>query len=153
MNKKHILLAGSLIFASIAMQSCLDFDDPGSEANLNTIQTETTIHVGNVDSIPYWNTPTPEGVQAAIDTLQGKYRYFGQCLSGIYMMRGGKEGQMPGDHAYQRQYSLGPDLYAQYFTVPHKDFMYGTQTSTYNVSAESDQVLTRPSRAAQMPSL
>ena len=136
MNKKHILLAGSLLFASIAMQSCLDFDDPGSEANLNTIQTETTIHVGNVDSIPYWNTPTPEGVQAAIDTLQGKYRYFGQCLSGIYMMRGGKEGQMPGDHAYQRQYSLGPDLYAQYFTVPHKDFMYGTLTSTYNVSAE-----------------
>lgn len=136
MNKKHILLAGSLLFASIAMQSCLDYDDPGSEANINTIGTETTIHVGNVDSIPYHNQPTPEGVDAAIDTLQNKYKYFGQCLSGIYMMRGGKEGQMPGDHAYQRQYSLGPDLYAQYFTVPHKDFMYGTLTSTYNVSAE-----------------
>lgn len=136
MNKKHILLAGSLFFASIAMQSCLDYDDPGDEANLNTIGTETVVHVGNVDSIPYLNQPSPEGVQAAIDTLQNKYQYFGQCLSGIYMMRGGKEGQMPGDHAYQRQYSLGPDLYAQYFTVPHKDFMYGTLTSTYNVSAE-----------------
>ncbi|MBP3408258.1 MAG: SusD/RagB family nutrient-binding outer membrane lipoprotein [Bacteroidaceae bacterium] len=136
MNKKHILLAGALFFASTAMQSCLDYDDPGDEANLNTIQTETTVHVGNVDSIPYWNEPIQENVQAAIDTLQGKYKYFGQCLSGIYMMRGGKEGQMPGDHAYQRQYSLGPDLYAQYFTVPHKDFMYGTLTSTYNVSAE-----------------
>ena len=136
MNKKHILLAGALFFASTAMQSCLDYDDPGDEANLNTIGTETVVHVGNVDSIPYLNQPTPEGVQAAIDTLQNKYQYFGQCLSGIYMMRGGKEGQMPGDHAYQRQYSLGPDLYAQYFTVPHKDFMYGTLTSTYNVSAE-----------------
>ena len=137
MNRKHILLAGSLLFASVAMQSCLDFDDPGDEANMNVIQTETTVHVGNVDSIPYkYYHPVDTIVEAAIDTLQGKYRYFGQCLSGIFMMRGGKEGQMPAAHAYQRQYSLGPDLYAQYFTVPHKDFMYGTLTSTYNVSAE-----------------
>lgn len=134
--KKYIMLAGSLFFASIATQSCLDYDDPGDEANLNMIQTETTHYVGNVDSIPYLNQPTEEGVKAAIDTLKNKYGYFGQCLSGIYMMRGGKEGQMPAAHAYQRQYSLGPDLYAQYFTVPHKDFMYGTLTSTYNVSAE-----------------
>ena len=136
MNKKYILLAGSLLFASVAMQSCLDYDDPGDEANKNVYETDATHHVGNVDSIPYLNQPTPEGVQAAIDTLQNKYLYFSQCLSGIYMMRGGKEGQLPGDHAYQRQYCLGPDLYAQYFTVPHKDFMYGTLTSTYNVSAE-----------------
>ena len=136
MNKKYILLAGSLLFASVAMQSCLDYDDPGDEANKNVYETDATHHVGNVDSIPYLNQPTPEGVQAAIDTLQNKYQYFSQCLSGIYMMRGGKEGQLPGDHAYQRQYCLGPDLYAQYFTVPHKDFMYGTLTSTYNVSAE-----------------
>ena len=60
--------------------------------------------------------------------------YFNNCLGGIYMMRGGKEGQLPGGHAYQHQYSFGTDLYAQYFTVPHKDFMYGTHTSTYNVS-------------------
>ena len=136
MNKKYILLAGSLFFASIAMQSCLDYDDPGDESNINIIQTETTIHVGNVDSIPYLNQPTPEGVQAAIDTLQGKYQYFGQCLSGIYMMRGSKEGKVSDDHAYQRQYCLGTDLYAQYFTIPHRDFMYGTHTSTYCVSAE-----------------
>ena len=60
--------------------------------------------------------------------------YFNNCLGGIYMMRGGKEGQLPGGHAYQHQYSFGTDLYAQYFTVPHKDFMYGTHKSTYNVS-------------------
>ena len=134
--KKYIMLAGSLFFAATAMQSCLDYDDPGDEASLNMMQTETTHYVGNVDHIPYLNQPTEKGVQAAIDTLQNQYMYFGQCLSGIYMMRGGKEGQLPGDHAYQRQYCLGPDLYAQYFTVPHKDFMYGTLTSTYNISAE-----------------
>ena len=94
------MLAGSLLFASIATQSCLDYDDPGDEANLNMVQTETTHYVGNVDSIPYLNQPTYEGVAAAIDTLKNKYGYFGQCLSGIYMMRGGKEGQMPAAHAY-----------------------------------------------------
>ena len=136
MKKRHIILAGTLLFATAGMQSCLDFDDPGTEAGANSFETETTHHVGNVDSIPYLNQPTQEGVQAAIDTLQNKYRYFSNCLSGIFMMRGGKEGGMPAAHAYQRQYSLGPDLYAQYFTVPHKDFMYGTLTSTYNISAE-----------------
>ena len=131
-----MILAGALLFATAGMQSCLDFDDPGTESGANAFDTETTLHVGNVDSIPYLNQPTEAGVMAAIDTLQNQYRYFNRCLSGIYMMRGGKEGQLPGDHAYQRQYSLGPDLYAQYFTVPHKDFMYGTLTSTYNISAE-----------------
>lgn len=136
MKKKHIILAGALLFATAGVQSCLDFDDPGSEAGKNVFETESTKYVGDVDNIPYLNQPTQEGVFAAIDTLQNKYNYFSQCLSGIYMMRGGKEGQMPGAHAYQRQYSLGPDLYAQYFTVPHKDFMYGKLTSTYNISAE-----------------
>ena len=136
MKKKYIILAGALLFATAGMQSCLDFDDPGTEAGANAFGTETTLHVGDVNNIPYLHQPSKEGVLAAIDTLQNQYRYFSQCLSGIYMMRGGKEGQLPGDHAYQRQYSLGPDLYAQYFTVPHKDFMYGTLTSTYNISAE-----------------
>ena len=137
MKKKHIILAGAFLFAATGMQSCLDFDDPGTEAGANSFGTETTHHVGDVDNIPYLNyQPTEKNVYAAIDTLQNQYRYFSQCLSGIYMMRGGKEGQLPGDHAYQRQYSLGPDLYAQYFTVPHKDFMYGKLTSTYNISAD-----------------
>ena len=135
MNKKYLMLAGSLFFASVAFQSCLDFDDPGDESGLGTIMTDTENHVGNVDSIPYQNQPTKEGVEAAIDTLN-KYGYFGQSLGGQFNIRGGKENGLPAAHAYQRQYSLGPDLYAQYFTVPHKDFMYGTHTSTYNVSAE-----------------
>ena len=83
----------------------------------------------------YHNQPTEEGVRLAIDSLK-ELGYFGMSLGGQYNMRGGKEAGLPGAHAYQRQYSLGPDLYAQYLTVPHKDFMYGTLTSSYNVSAE-----------------
>ena len=58
MNKKYLMLAGSLFFASVAFQSCLDYDDPGDELGLNSIMTETTKYVGNVDSIPYLNQPT-----------------------------------------------------------------------------------------------
>lgn len=51
--------------------------------------------------------------------------------SGIYCLRGGRVQNgvvyKPAEHAYQRQYSFGPDLYAQYFVIPHNDFMYGRQ--------------------------
>ncbi|MBO5922137.1 MAG: SusD/RagB family nutrient-binding outer membrane lipoprotein [Bacteroidaceae bacterium] len=133
--KKYIMLAGSMLFASFVMQSCLDFDDPGDELGNGSMQLETTIHKGTVDAINYKHLPTEAGMKEAIDALK-KNGYLGQSLTGQYNMRGGKENGMPGGHAYQRQYSLGPDLYAQYFVLPHKDYMYGTHTSTYNVSAE-----------------
>lgn len=131
--KKYLMFAGSLMFASLAIQSCLDYDDPGSEMGESTVQTETERYVGNVDSIAFLNTPSAEAIDSASEVLR---TYFQQTLAGQYNIRGGKEGGLPAEHAYQRQYSLGPDLYAQYFTIPHKDFMYGTHTSTYNVSAE-----------------
>ena len=127
------MFAGSLMFASLAIQSCLDYDDPGSEMGESTVETDTERYVGNVDSIAFLNTPSAEAVDSASEVLR---TYFQQALAGQYNIRGGKEGGLPAEHAYQRQYSLGPDLYAQYFTIPHKDFMYGTHTSTYNVSAE-----------------
>ncbi len=133
--KKYVILAGSLLLGAVSLQSCLDYDEPGTEAGVGTIMGETTRYVGNVDTIMYHNQPTEEGVQLAIDSLK-ELGYFGMSLGGQYNMRGGKEAGLPGAHAYQRQYSLGPDLYAQYLTVPHKDFMYGTLTSSYNVSAE-----------------
>lgn len=129
------MLLGSLIFTTAALQSCLDYDDPGTELGVGSITTETTKYVGNVDTIPYLNQPSEAGVRAAIDTLT-QYGYLGQSLTGQYCIRGAKNGETPAAHAYQRQYSLGPDTYAQYFVVPHKDFMYGTLTSTYNVSAD-----------------
>ena len=133
--KKYLILAGSLLVASFAMQSCLDFDDPGDELGVNQTVLDNTVYIGNIDSIPYHTTPTAAGVDEAIKTLNDG-KYFGQILNGQYCMRGGKNGDVPGAHAYQRQYSLGPDNYAQYFTVPHKKFMYGSLTSTYNISAE-----------------
>lgn len=130
--KKYLILAGSVLFASLTMQSCLDFDDPGAEMNLSSVM-GLEYYVGNVDTIPYRNLPSEESVDKAMNDLK---IYFQQAKAGQYNLRGGKEGGLPGEHAYQRQYSLGPDLYAQYFVVPHKDFMYGSLTSSYNVSAE-----------------
>ena len=83
----------------------------------------------------YTKEPSESEVDNAINTLK-EGGYLGQNLAGQYNLRGGKEGGLPAAHAYQRQYSFGPDLYAQYFTIPHKDFMYGTITSTYDVSSE-----------------
>ena len=89
----------------------------------------------NITRDIYERELTEDEVSNAISVLNQEY-----CLqtirSGIYCLRGGKEGALPSAHAYQRQYSLGPDLYAQYFVVPHKDFMYGMLTSTYDISAE-----------------
>lgn len=59
----------------------------------------------------------------------------GQALSGLYGLRGGKNGEMPGPHAYQYEFCLGPDNYCQYSCVPHSDFPYGNFTlrSTYDL--------------------
>ena len=135
MNKKHILLAGSLLFASFAMNSCLDFDDPGSEMGINSVQTETTNYSGNVDSIPYLNEITAEAAFKAYEELENN-TYLSTAHGGIFCMRGGKDGGLPAEHAYQYQYSLGPDCYAQYFVVSHKDFPYSSEilTSTYNIA-------------------
>ena len=89
----------------------------------------------NITRKIYERDLSEEEVENAISTLNKGY-YLNHIPAGIYCLRGGREGSLPGAHAYQRQYSLGPDLYAQYFTVPHNDFMYGKQTSTYDLSAE-----------------
>ncbi len=129
-----------MFIASIAMQSCLDFDDPGTELGVNQVVTDNTnLKSGKVDSINYRITPTEESVRFALDSLN-KGRYLETIKSGTYCLRGGKiqDGTVykPASHAYQYQYNFGPDRYAQYFTIPHKKFLSGSLTSTYNVSAE-----------------
>lgn len=152
MNKKHLIIASSLLFASFSMQSCLDYDDPGDELGLgdivldeekpeapvDSISTpdnfdELVRRYSSVDTLDFTKEVTMEEVANAIGKLQIQ---FSQAQGGRYCLRGGKEAAYPGAHAYQRQYSLGPDTYAQYFTVPHRDFMYGTLTSTYDISAD-----------------
>ena len=135
MNKKHILVAGSLLFASFAMNSCLDFDDPGSEMGINSVQTETQKYTGDVDNIDYKKEISSDGAFAALETFENN-QYLASAKGGIFCMRGGKNGGLPAEHAYQMQYSLGPDCYAQYFVVSHKDFPYSSEilTSTYNIA-------------------
>ena len=141
--KKYLVFASALLMASFSMQSCSDnFTDPGDELGAGSVATNpgaSTLQSGKIDTIKYEFEPTEDGVRAAIAELNGNY-YLQTIPSGTYCLRGGKiqDGVVykPASHAYQRQYSLGPDLYAQYFTVPHKDFMYGSHTSTYDLSAD-----------------
>ena len=70
MKKKYLILAGSLLFASVAMQSCLDYDDPGDELGLGDIILEDEKPDTPEDSIS-----TPDNFDelvkrySAVDTL------------------------------------------------------------------------------------
>ena len=137
MIMKKFLFAGMMAVTALSIQSCLDFDDPGAElgSGQTTVDATLNLNQGKVDSIGYRRDIPVEELRGAIDVLN-KNKMFGNSLTGQYCLRGAKNGDVPGAHAYQRQYSLGPDAYAQYMVVHHKDFMYGTLTSTYNVSEE-----------------
>ena len=104
-------------------------------AILFLVSTFGMAQVSSVDKIDYRRDIPVEELKHAIDTLN-KMKMLGLSLTGQYCLRGAKNGNVPGAHAYQRQFSLGPDGYAQYMVVPHKDFLYGTLTSTYNVSED-----------------
>lgn len=150
--KRHLRLAGTLLIAALFMNSCGDlFDEVGDELGLGDVvldsdKNDEPIVSGDkngvnelveistkIDKLDYTTEFTEAEVAEAISKLQTA---LAQAKAGPYCMRGGKEGQLPGTHAYQRQYSLGTDLYAGYFTVPHYDFMYGKHTSTYDLSAD-----------------
>lgn len=129
-----MMLAG----AGFTLQSCLDYDNPGDEMSVDETVDETqggSIYRGNIDKIDYMREPVEEEVDKAMEDLQS---IFGYSLSAQYALRGGKENGMPGAHAYQYQYNLGPDNYAGYFVVSHSDFPYAnaTLTSTYNLVSE-----------------
>lgn len=89
----------------------------------------------NPSSLDYTNTGLNGAkAKAAFTALETA---LGQCKTGVYAMRGGKNGEQPGPHAYQAQYALDTDAYAQYSVVTHKDFPYSnnTHTTTYNISS------------------
>ena len=130
-NKIFFTLLGSVVF--LGFQSCLDYDIPTDDFDQTEIKVDDTIYHGAADSIDYMKSISEEGLDAAIQALNPTFR---QARGGIYAMRGGKEGQTPGGHAYQRQFSLGPDNYAQFTVVPHSDFMYGELRHIYAVSPE-----------------
>lgn len=135
MKKNKILLFAALAFSAFGMQSCLDYDTPSDEFQQNQIINKPAVVKGEADNIEYMKQVSQEGFMKAYSELEAQ-EAFGQCISAIYAMRGGKEGQMPGEHAYQRQFTLGPDNYAQFSMVPHSDFMYGTLNHVYDVSRD-----------------
>lgn len=133
MKKNRLFLYIALAFTAAGMQSCLDYDNPSDDFQKTEIDVKPNIVKGNADHIDYMKEYTQEEVTKVNSELRTS---FSQGLTGIYAMRGGKEGGVPEAHSYQYQYTFGPDGYAQYFTVPHSDFMGGTLLSTYNVSKE-----------------
>lgn len=90
----------------------------------------------NPSSLDFKKAITATEAQQAMDALESSMK-LSQCKTGVYNMRGGKEGGVPASHAYQYQYNLDTDNYCQYFVVSHKDFPYAnnTHTSTYNISS------------------
>ena len=114
------------------MQSCLDYDTPGDEFNANQTIVPPVVSSGKADVIDYKKVISDEGVAEAIMALDDNIR---TAQTGVYGIRGGKDGGAPVAHAYQFCYSLGPDNYVQYFCVPHYDFPYSNFTlrSTYDM--------------------
>lgn len=136
MKKAKIFLYIALTLTIAGLQSCLDFDTPSDEFEKNTVVVPPVIVKGEADKLIYTKEFTEDEFNTAMEHLQIPVDRFYSALTGIYAMRGGKQGGMPEAHSYQYQYSLGPDNYAQFSTVPHSDFMYGTLKSSYAVSKE-----------------
>lgn len=134
--KKFFVYAGALAFSALTMQSCLDFDNPGDELGLGNIKLDNTTVVSKtgVDSIDYrFQLDDVDQLNNITTTLK---IVGGQAMPIQFILRGGKNAELPGPHAYQYQFTnCGPDLYAQYLVVPHHDFEFGSPlTSTYDLS-------------------
>ena len=133
MKKTKILLLAAMALSTMGLQSCLQFDEPGDEFEQTTIIDKPNIVKGEADKIDYKHLPTEENFNKAINDLNNE---FYAATTGLYAMRGGKEGGLPEAHSYQYQYVLSTDNYCQFSTVPHSDFMYGTLKSTLDVSKD-----------------
>lgn len=121
-----------MALSTFGLQSCLDYDTPGDEFNAGQEIVPPVISSGKADVIDYKKEISDDGVKAAYRALRTS---LGSAQTGIYGLRGGKEGGMPEAHAYQYLSCLGPDNYVQYFCVPHYDFPYSNATlrSTYDM--------------------
>lgn len=132
MKNSKIFVYAALALSAFGMQSCLDYDTPGDEFNANQTVVPPVISSGKADVIDYEKVISDEGVAEAIMALDDNIR---TAQTGVYGIRGGKDGGAPVAHAYQFCYSLGPDNYVQYFCVPHYDFPYSNfiLRSTYDM--------------------
>lgn len=136
MKRHQVILAATMLLSAIAFQSCLDYDTTGDEFNSTTKDTQQVTNRGKVDSIPYKSVYTVEQVQTVAQKLEDPMRV---ALGAQFAMRGGKQGQTPVTHAYQYQFSLGVDNYAQYCAIPHTNFPYSkiNIASTYAIDTKA----------------
>ena len=101
--KRKIFFSVLATAAALSLQSCLDYDVPGDELNSDQSQLSNDFQ-GEIDQIDYHHQTSQEGFEAAYSALSP---YLGSCKTAQYCLRGGKNGDVPGAHAYQRQYGLG----------------------------------------------
>ena len=132
MKNSKIFLYAAMALSSVGMQSCLDYDTPGDEFQDNQIIVPPVISSGKADIIDYKKDISYAEANAAYKAMRST---LGTAQTGIYGLRGGKEGGLPGEHAYQFLNCLGPDNYVQYFCIPHSDFPYSNFDirSTYDL--------------------
>ena len=121
MKSKHIIVLMAMALPTLGLQSCLDYDNPGDEFNSTTKNVDKVTSRGVVDSIPY---RTAADAAAAGEAMTAMQDLLDAGAGGQFSMRGGKRGEHPGAHAYQYQYSLGVDNYAEYTVIPHTFFQY-----------------------------
>lgn len=128
-------MVAAFCFAAFGFNSCLDYDVPTDDFRPNEESNDATdkdLH-GNPDEIDFTREVTEEELATAIKNLE---QYFAATMTGQKGMRGGKNGNYPGEHAYQRQYTL-TDVYAEYATIPHYDFAYASYLNySYSVSRD-----------------
>ena len=121
MKSKHIIVLMAMALPTLGLQSCLDYDNPGDEFNSTTKNVEKVTSRGDVDKIPFRQATDAAAADEALNAMQD---LLDAGVGGQFSMRGGKNGENPGPHAYQYQYSLGIDNYAEYTVVPHTFFQY-----------------------------
>lgn len=126
--KSKIFNISIFILALFSLNSCLFNDDLGDELGTGSIVGDGVLHSGQADSINYHKKITQAGFDSALEILESK-GILGYLMPAQYAMRGGKEGDMPGPHAYQFQFSLQIDNYAGYMCVPQN--FGGRLVSTY----------------------
>lgn len=133
MKRYKFLATIALCFGAMGLQSCLDFDEPTDDFRPEDLNIEEQVLSGTPDHIDYKTEFTEVQVDSASKKLEN---FFGMMKTAQYNMRGGKDGNAPVSHAYQRHYTLS-DVYAQYSVIPHQDFAYASEIiSSYQVSPD-----------------
>lgn len=134
--KQHIALGATLFCGALSLTSCLNFDTTGAEFNTNSSTIDKVVNRGDVDYLDYRNIISGDSATKVLKALDSHVKV---ANASIFWMRGGKDGLAPAEHAYQYQFSLGVDNYAQYSVIPHQNFIYSKIliTSTYNIDPKA----------------